>query len=210
MRSIGEADGTPTGVIRRVQGAFQDISERKAAEAETRELAGRLTTTLESLTDGFFTIDREWRFTYVNRGAERMFMLPRAELLGSDIWEKFPEARGTISHQEYERALRDNVPVQFETFYPPLGTWFEARAFPSNAGLAVYFRDITAVRQAAEAQRASEERFRLLARATNDAIWDWDLATNALWWNEGFEKLFGYRRRDRGSDDHVMDRPHPS
>jgi two-component system sensor histidine kinase/response regulator len=159
VRSIGEADRDAAGVIRRVQGAFQDISERKAAEAETRDLAERMTTTLESLTDGFFTLDRDWRFTYVNRGAERLFALPRAELLGNHIWAKFPEARGTISHQQYERALRDNVAVQFETFYPPLGIWFDARAFPSTQGLAVYFRDITAVRQAGEALRESEERF---------------------------------------------------
>ncbi len=60
----------------------------------------------------------------------------------------------------------------------------------------MYFRDITDVRQAGEGLRTSEERFRLLANATNDAIWDWDLATNGVWWNEGFEKLFGYRRED--------------
>ncbi len=92
--------------------------------------------------------------------------------------------------------MRDNVAVQFETYYPPLATWFDARAFPSPQGLAVHFRDITAGRQAGEALRANEERFRLLANATNDAIRDWDLVTNALWWNEGFEKLFGYRREE--------------
>ena len=108
----------------------------------------------------------------------------------------FPRRGAPFPTSEYERALRDNVAVQFETFYPPLGTWFDARAFPSTQGLAVYFRDITAVRQAGEALRTSEERFRLLAKATNDAIWDWDLVTNALWWNEGFETLFGYRREE--------------
>jgi PAS domain-containing protein len=106
VRSIGEAERDAAAVIRRVQGAFQDISERKAAEAQTRGLAEQLSTTLESLTDGFFTIDREWRFTYVNRAAEQMFRLPRTQLLGRHIWEKFPEARGTISHEQYERAGR--------------------------------------------------------------------------------------------------------
>ncbi|MGE0369416.1 MAG: PAS domain S-box protein, partial [Candidatus Dadabacteria bacterium] len=43
-----------------------------------------------------------------------------------------------------------------------------------------------------EAHRESEERFRFLAKATTDAIWDWDLKTNSLWWNEGFETLFGF------------------
>jgi len=196
VRSIGEAVRDPDGRIIQVQGALQDISERKAAEAETRALAERLTTTLESLTDGFFTLDREWRFTYVNHEAEQMFALPREELLGHDMWAKFPEARGTISQQQYERAMRENVAVQFETFYAPLNIWFDVRAFPSTQGLAVYFRNITAVRQAGEALRTTEERFRLLAKASHDAIWEWNLVTDGVWWNEGFETLFGYLRKE--------------
>ena len=47
-----------------------------------------------------------------------------------------------------------------------------------------------------KALRASEERFRLLSRATNDAIWDWDIGANSIWWNEGVESLFGYKRED--------------
>lgn len=46
--------------------------------------------------------------------------------------------------------------------------------------------------RAEEAVRESDERFKLVARATNDAVWDWNLSTNALWWNEGFQSLFGY------------------
>lgn len=48
--------------------------------------------------------------------------------------------------------------------------------------------------RAEKAVSASEERFKLVARATNDAVWDWNLYTNGLWWNEGFESLFGYTR----------------
>jgi PAS domain S-box-containing protein len=54
------------------------------------------------------------------------------------------------------------------------------------------FQDISQARQAADALRVSEERFRLLARATNDTVWDCDMVTGALWWNEGVETLFGY------------------
>jgi diguanylate cyclase (GGDEF)-like protein/PAS domain S-box-containing protein len=42
------------------------------------------------------------------------------------------------------------------------------------------------------ALRQSEERFRLVARATNDAIWDWDIVANTVWWSEGIRTLFGY------------------
>ena len=57
-------------------------------------------------------------------------------------------------------------------------------------------QDISARVAAEQSLRESEERFRLLARATDDAIWDWNLLTDALWWSEGFETLFGHRRAE--------------
>lgn len=58
--------------------------------------------------------------------------------------------------------------------------------------------------------RASEERFQLLSRATNDAIWDWNIVTNDLWWSDGFEAQFGYRRDDVHPEiDSWLNRIHP-
>jgi two-component system, cell cycle sensor histidine kinase and response regulator CckA len=56
-----------------------------------------------------------------------------------------------------------------------------------------------AERQRAEAEaRKNEERFAIVARATNDVVWDWDLEANTLWWNENFETLFGHSRDNLG------------
>jgi diguanylate cyclase (GGDEF)-like protein/PAS domain S-box-containing protein len=52
--------------------------------------------------------------------------------------------------------------------------------------------DITAQKEAEEALRQSEERFKLMAWATKDAVWDWDLQTNQIWWGEGLQKIFHY------------------
>jgi len=197
VRSIGEAERDAAGVIRGVRGAFQDISQRKAAQAETMELADRLTTTLESLTDGFFTLDRDWCFTYVNREAERMFGRSRTELLGKLIWAKFPEARGTIFQREYERAVRDNTAVEFETFYPPFDVWYEARAYPSAHGLAVYFRDITAIRQAGETVSllsSAVEQSKESIVITNAEL---DLpGPGIIFVNPAFTKMTGYTASD--------------
>ncbi|WP_181017402.1 PAS domain-containing protein [Methylobacterium sp. V23] len=53
-------------------------------------------------------------------------------------------------------------------------------------------RDITTTRRAEQGLRETEERYRLAARATNDAIWDWDLASDHIRWNEAVQTLFGY------------------
>ena len=59
-------------------------------------------------------------------------------------------------------------------------------------------RDITESRRAEQALRETEERYRLAARATNDAIWDWDLGTDHILWNEAVQTLFGYEPKEVG------------
>ncbi len=72
------------------------------------------------------------------------------------------------------------------------------------------FQDMSAVRRGMETVRLSEERFRLLSRATNDVVWDWDMVTNAHWWNEGVETLFGYHRTEiEPTINFCLDRIHP-
>ena len=150
-------------------GTLHDITERKQADAALERMAARLTTTLESITDGFFTVDRHWRFTYLNREAERMLHRSRDELLGAVVWDEFKEAIGGPSYVHYHQAMHDDVPVSFEEFYPPLDKWLEVNAYPSDEGLAVHFRDISARKQAAMALARSNRALQLLS-ACNAAL----------------------------------------
>ena len=143
VRVIGQPEHDEAGHVVRVQGAFQEISDRKQAEQATRELAHRLQTTLESITDGFFMLDSAWCFTYVNHQAERLLGRSRPSLLGRSMWDEYPQAVGSAAQRHYERAAREQVAVAFEYEYPPLQKWFEVNAYPSSQGLAVYFRDVS-------------------------------------------------------------------
>lgn len=150
VRAIGEAERDDSGAVRLIQGAFQDITERKEAHEQSRRLIERLINTLESITDAFFTLDRDWHFTYVNREAERVLQRSRTDLLGKNLWAEFPPALGSRFETEYRHAIATNSAVQFESFYPPLQCWFDVRAYPSGQGLTVYFQDVSNRRQAQE------------------------------------------------------------
>jgi PAS domain S-box-containing protein len=182
----------------------RDISQLKQAEQERLQLLHReqgarnqITKILESITDAFLAIDREWRFTYVNQQAERLLQRKRSELLGQCIWDKFPEAVTSLFYEEYHRAVTEEVSVEFETFYPPLKTWFSVHAYPGEQGLSVYFEDINERKQVEEALRTSEERYRLLFENNPQPMWVNDLETLAIVAvNEAAINHYGYSREE--------------
>ena len=192
VRCIGEAVRDDTGAIVAVEGAFQDITYLVSMHNEADALARRLRQTLENISDAFFLLDAQWQFSFLNTQAESLLGRLREELEGRSIWEEFPQAIGSQFEACYREAVQGGRSVRFQEYYPPLATWFDVDAYPTPEGLAVYFRDISRRRQAEEDVRISNERFLLVAQATNDVIWDWDLVGNTLWWNENFKTLFGY------------------
>jgi PAS domain S-box-containing protein len=132
----------------------------KAAHARAEE---KLRAIFESIGDGFFNLDPEWRVTFVNEKGARLLSQDPAAMLGRNLWELFPDAVGSSFQRAYERAVADQVTASVEAFYPPLHKWFEARAYPSAEGLSVFFQDISARKQADHALRRTSERLDLLA-----------------------------------------------
>ena len=181
-----------TGQISKWYGTSLDIHDRRLAEASAQALAQQLNTTLESISDGLFTLDREWQFTFLNSKGEYLLQRTRQDLLGRKLFTEFPAVVDTPLHKAYQHALTTGETVSLEIFYAPLDTWFEINAYPSPDGLTVYFRDVSERHRQDAQLQASEARFRAVARATADVIWDWDLKKNVMWLSEGFQTIFGY------------------
>jgi PAS domain S-box-containing protein len=149
---------TSDGRLHQVLGIAQDITAQKRSEAERsqmeqelREANQRITNILESMTDAFLALDRNWRFTYINQSAEQILGRTRETLLGKVLWEEFPEAVDTPIYLEYHRAITQQITVSFEVYYPPFKGWYEINVYPSQQGLAVYFRNVTQRKEAEEA-----------------------------------------------------------
>jgi PAS domain S-box-containing protein len=138
---------------------FRDITEHKRAEEEFNRLQRRSVRILESVTDAFVAINREWSFIYANPQSARILQKTPEELLGRNIWEVFPGAVESNIYNEFNRAMRDNVPVQFEEYYALQDFWAEIHVYPSKEGLSIYFQDIS------ERKRQERQRAELLANA---------------------------------------------
>ncbi len=144
---------------------LQDAATEMEVQAETLAEQAQLTSTdharldaiLSSISDAFFALDQQWRFTYVNDRAEHVLARRREELLGRNMWEEFAPAIGSRFDEQYHCAVETGQAVVFEELYAPLDTWFEVRAYPGPEGLTVYFQDVNE-RHAGDAERSANLR----------------------------------------------------
>ncbi len=139
------------------------LAAREARQAETETAHRKITSILETITDAFITLDREWRFTYLNASAAQMCRAVGKDpekLLGRVIWEEFPTALGTAFQTEGLRAAETGRMTEFEEYSHGLGRWLQVRIFPSENGVAAYSQDVTARKEAEIALQAAFEKER--------------------------------------------------
>ncbi len=127
---------------------------RQQAEAAQQQIEN----ILSSINDGFYVLDRDWRFTYVNDRHCEIIGMQRSAILRQKIWEVFPAAVDTEAYEQFHRAIREQVPLQFDYYYTPWNRWYDHRIYPSPDKLTVFLADIT------ERKQAETERAKLLVQ----------------------------------------------
>ena len=200
-------DGTPTEVEliaaevrdhRRVVtgylGIHRDINERKRTEEALREANRRIESILQSISDSFFAVDRDWRYTYLNERAVDQIRgalgrdVTAEQLLGQSCWETFPEWAETPVIQAYERALLEQKASEVDVYVERSASWFEAHLYPSANGVSTYLRDITERKQAEEKLAYHAQ----LLENMEDAVLATDETFVLTAWNRGAERMFGW------------------
>ncbi|MBU6229042.1 MAG: EAL domain-containing protein [Cyanobacteria bacterium REEB459] len=148
--SRGQRIGNDSLPLRRMAGTHTDITAIKQAEAALQASHGRINDILESITDGFFALDQEFQFTYLNQRAEQFLQRSRQDLLGQHLWSEFPTMLGSLFSQHFRQVLVERRTACFEEYLSQSQSWYEVRVYPTQEGLAVYFQDITKRRLAYE------------------------------------------------------------
>ncbi|MDI6817333.1 MAG: PAS domain S-box protein [Actinomycetota bacterium] len=183
---INDRDGVVLGAV----GIFQDITLRKQSADDVRESRQQVIDILNSISDAFFALDNSWRFTYLNKKAEKLLRKKKENLLFRYIWDEFPEGRESAFAREYERAKRENVPVSFEEYYPPLEIWLSVHAYPYKSGLSVFFSDITEQKYISQQFRENQQLLQGIIDNASSIIFVKDTQGRFVLVNPQFEKIF--------------------
>jgi PAS domain S-box-containing protein len=142
---------------------LSDITERRQAEDAIRTALARSEEILESISDAFYAVDADWRFTYINRIAEAWWGRRREDLIGKVVWDELVDAVGSPSHAAHLEAARERRVVRLEAMSSVPAKWLDISIFPTGTGLSVYFRDISERKEA-------EERQQLLVNELNHRV----------------------------------------
>ncbi|WP_076609035.1 PAS domain S-box protein [Natronorubrum thiooxidans] len=184
----------PNGSLARVITIGEDITVRKSYERSLErrksELETELSEILGRVSDAFYALDESWRFTHVNERAEALLGYSSDDLIGEVIWDVFPSGKRSGLADRYQEAMATQESISWERYSESLELWLEIQAYPSETGLSVYFRDITA-RKRREQQL---ERYERIIEAVDDGIYvlDGDELFTAV--NDAYTELTGYDR----------------
>ena len=147
-----------------------DELELRLAAYKVAQSEEQIRNVLESITDAFFTLDKHWRFTYVNGAAETLLGRTRGDLIGQSIWKAYPGLEGSEFEQLYWRVMRERSAGSVTAFYPDHERWYEVRTYPTLNGITVYFRNVTEQIQTATTLHQSEERYRTLFESIDEGF----------------------------------------
>jgi two-component system sensor histidine kinase UhpB len=202
------------GALNGFQALGTDATERKRAEQEKREALDKLSreryflrTLIDHLPDSIYVKDHEARYLITNQakldliGAEN-----EDEAIGKKITDFLDEssARELIHNDELLFQTSDALVNKEEFLVTKNGEkkWLLTTRVPLQEedenliGFVGISRDITDRKRIEETLRMNIERFNIVSKATNDAIWDWDLVNDTVFWNDAVSLLFGYRREE--------------
>ena len=220
---IKDPDGHVIGIV----GVSRDITALKQAEDALREAEIKYRTLVEHLPAIVYldqydqTVTAGYRPVYISPQVEIILGYRPDEFIEDpDLWPSLlhPDDRervlaaealhyeaGKLLHQEYHIIARDGHVVWLRDEAVMIRDEATGRTFSQGVLL-----DITARKQAEEALSQSEERFRLMSWATKDAVWDWDLQKNQIWWGAGLQKIFHYSSETvETNSEWWLDRIHP-
>jgi len=189
----------PQGELYGAVASFRDITSRKQTERALRESERRYRLLLESISDGAYALDRQWRYVVVNEAAAQLVNTSKEDLLGARITDLFPGIEETVFFHTYRQVMKSQKPctvVDEFTFRDGRKGWYEVRVYPVPEGILCISTDITARKRAEQALRASEEKFRTLFDNAGDAIFIHDTEGRFLEANRAACQRLGYSREE--------------
>jgi PAS domain S-box-containing protein len=173
-----------------MEGIASDITSLKGAQDETIRYANRLNLILESITDGFFTINKEFCFTRVNLVFEKLTGIERHRILGKLIWTVFPPNLYPDLFSQISGAMKNHETSNYQGYFDRYNLWLDIKSYPYVEGLSIFLRDISEEKKVQQKLSFNKKNLDALINNTTDLIWSIDKNMCILSANKAFLDKF--------------------
>lgn len=139
------------------------IVEHFVSEVDLKDI--EINDILNSINDGFVTVDKNFTITGVNEQHVRLSKKSREEQIGRNFFKVFPGTNDPESdyYKGYHKAMKERIFVSFESYYPPLDIWTQVNVVPkSTGGIAIFYSDITLQKKAQRTLETEKLKFEAL------------------------------------------------
>jgi two-component system CheB/CheR fusion protein len=161
-----------------ISSIITDLSEQKAQEQKLETLLQEskrlhqkeedsrklLESVLDSITDGFFIVNRDFKILFWNKAAEKILRKSQTELIGKNLWEKFPELSVLRDHPDFQTLYEKKISIRFREDFPAYRVWADVSAYPSEKNISVYFKDVTEIKNLRTMERLEREVLEMNAK----------------------------------------------
>lgn len=150
----------------------------------------------ETISNGFFTVDKRWTVQYWNKAAEELLSVKASDIVGKNLWEVFVENIPINFYAVYHKAFLQDIPVHFEEYWAEMGVWFDVVTYHCNDTLSVSFKNCSQRSPSlypVQQLKMLNDLYKYVTEVTNDCLWEWDLVNKDIFWIDGGHKrVFGY------------------
>lgn len=171
----------------------QLVNEKSAKIAEAEK---NFKNVMERVSDAVIALDTNGNYVYLNDEALLHHNAGRDQTLGKNIWSIHPELKETAFYHKYHEALATTKVQELESFYKPFNAWFNAKMYPANDGVTIFYRDITKQKNA----ELEIQHEKLLSDSIVNSLPGIFYLINTegefVRWNKNFETITGYNKEE--------------
>lgn len=170
-------------------------SEKKMKRSSADKFAYSPQKVLDNISDGFFILNDDLVTLYFNKAAEKLLGRKKEDVLGKQLFEVFPQAKGSEFEKNYRKAIKIKKPLSFETYFgkKPYDDWYDVRIYPQENGIAVYFRITTQDKKTEEQFKLNSQLLEESQTIGNIGTWTIDVAKNNIKWTSQVYDIFGLK-----------------
>jgi PAS domain S-box-containing protein len=195
------------GQVTQIVGVARDISEQKEQEHKLQRMSRRFETVLETMSAAVFLKDTDGKYLMMNRACRELFGVEDEEVLGLTDSDIFPQEVASQARADDRRVIEDGEEIELEETVPTSTgeTIRLTRKSPvydddgEITALCGVSTDITGQKEREQKFQRLKERFELAVEGANLGVWDWDLRTDDVEYNEQWARMLGHSPEDVGS-----------